>query len=188
MKNLYDEEIHEIGANPLSIPSDVVSTAVYDKHDIRYRYLLTWIWDPKLPSVAFLMMNPSVASETCADRTLLKCYKYAKRWGYGTLYVVNSAAYRVTDQSRLGEVPDPVGMNNYHYINEVSRKSDMFIAAYGTPHHKIMKGVGENALSYVNSDIHVLELSTKGIPKHPLYLKEDLNSVLWKQKETPKIS
>lgn len=133
----------------------------------KYRYQLWRIWDEKLPCVGFIMLNPSVADSKQDDPTIRRCINYAKSWGYGGIYVGNLYAYISTDPKQLKKVNDPVGKLNAAHIMSVIGKSELVICAWGN---------NEKPPEYFKSllKLHYLELSIKGIPKHPLYLKKDL--------------
>ena len=60
--------------------------------------------------------EPSTASVTHNDPSVAKCCRYASDWGYGSLWVGNSCAYRATDQKRLIAVADPVGPGTDRHI------------------------------------------------------------------------
>ena len=62
----------------------------------RFRYTLTRTWDTTLPSVAFIMLNPSVANAEDDDPTIRRCIGFAKSWGKGKLLILNLYAYRAT--------------------------------------------------------------------------------------------
>ncbi|HBI04838.1 MAG TPA: hypothetical protein DDY49_12510, partial [Paenibacillaceae bacterium] len=81
-----------------------------------YRYSLWRSWDERKPKVTFIMLNPSTADETYDDLTITRCINFAKRWGFGTLEVVNLFAYRAPDFGEIMEVNDPVGVKNDEYI------------------------------------------------------------------------
>ena len=55
----------------------------------KYRYQLWRKWDPSLPVVLFIMLNPSQADASEDDPTIRRCINYAKSWGYGGIYVGN---------------------------------------------------------------------------------------------------
>ena len=48
--------------------------------DIRgdYRYTLTRVWDLALPTVTFVLLNPSSADAVRLDPTLRRCVTFAK--------------------------------------------------------------------------------------------------------------
>ncbi|HDR1569813.1 TPA: DUF1643 domain-containing protein, partial [Pasteurella multocida] len=64
-----------------------------------YRYVLWRIWDTLLPRITFIGLNPSTADESNDDPTIRRCINFAKKWGYGGIYMVNLFAYRSTDKS-----------------------------------------------------------------------------------------
>ncbi|MDF7674100.1 DUF1643 domain-containing protein [Acetobacteraceae bacterium ESL0709] len=179
MKHHACSSRHFVGASkPLALTDDVVSTALYDGPDDCYRYCLKRVWDEKRPLIMWLMMNPSVATEYGDDRTVAKCQRYARAWGYGGIFVGNSFAYRCTEQKRLLEVPDPVGPKNDHYLLEMAQKAEYVILAYGTPQAKTLQQRGTDVarqLSKAGVTLKAMRLSRKGgRPEHPLYLPSDL--------------
>lgn len=169
------KKTHHVGTStPLRLTEDVISTALYGGPNDCYRYTLKRVWDSSRPLIMWIMMNPSVATEVGDDRTVAKCQRYARAWGYGGIYVGNSFAYRCTDQRRLLEVTDPIGPKNDHYLLDMAQKADKIILAYGTPHAKALHQRGTNVahlLQKAGYPITALRLSRKGgRPEHPLYL------------------
>ena len=55
----------------------------------RYRYHLWREWDATLPTVIWILLNPSTADASVPDPTLKKCIGFAKRWGFGSVVVRN---------------------------------------------------------------------------------------------------
>lgn len=77
-----------------------------------YRYLLTREWDPALPRLGWIMLNPSTADDREDDATIRRCLGYSKREGFGSLIVANLYPMRATfprdlraasEAERLGE-------------------------------------------------------------------------------------
>ncbi|UMM64142.1 DUF1643 domain-containing protein [Aristophania vespae] len=170
---------HFVGSSqPLSLKDDVVSTAIYDGAGKCYRYTLKRVWEENKPLIMWLMMNPSVATEFGDDRTVAKCQRYTRSWGYGGMFVGNSFAYRCTDQKRLLEVADPVGPLNDHYLLEMAQQAEFVILAYGTPQAKTLQQRGTNValmLAKAGVPLRAMRLSRKGgRPEHPLYLPSAL--------------
>lgn len=176
MTDLFDG--HYVGASrPLGLPGDCVSTATYGGADNCYRYTLRRVWDETLPSVMWLMMNPSVATEYGDDRTVAKCQRYARAWGYGSVLIGNSFAYRCTDQMRLAEVSDPVGPRNDTELLSMASEADKVIAAYGSPRIKALLARGPDVVRLFQSHnipVYALKVGQNGRPCHPLYLSGDL--------------
>lgn len=169
---------HHVGdARPLRLGSDVTSTAIYAGPGDCYRYRLHRVWDASRPSILWLMMNPSVATEDGDDRTVAKCQRYARKWGYGGIYVGNTFAYRCTDQKRLMEVADAVGPDNDAHLLAMAREADKTILAYGSPQNPALRARGTlvaHSLAEAGVTLFTLRLSRKGRPEHPLYLSGEL--------------
>src|ERR1700678_2842011 len=100
-------------------PSDSTVSAVFGGTDNCYRYELFEQWDISKPTVMWLMMNPSVAGIEHSDPTLRRTGTYTRLWGYGSQLVGNIHAYRATDSKRLLEVNDPLGIDNYFYLDSM---------------------------------------------------------------------
>ena len=176
-KQLTDR--HDSGGKVrLALAADVVSRAVFDGAREEYRYVLHRRW-AEGPTVLFVMMNPSTADIDVDDPTVAKCQRYARRWGYGAMYVANTFGYRVTDQKRLLELKDPVGPGNDEHIREMARESELIVLAYGKPHARLrQRGMDVQAmLSRDGHALHALKLCLDGTPAHPLYLRDDVTPV-----------
>lgn len=148
----------------------------------RYLYSLYRIWDDEKPKVLFVMLNPSTADSTKDDATIRRCIDYAKKWGYGGLYVTNLFAYRATDPKDLLKVDNPFGDKNIYYTKQISDIVDKVICAWGNSDilTKLLKGFEpKELLSFCSSKLHFIELSQNGTPKHPLYLKSVLIPQKW---------
>lgn len=175
---------HHVGGKIL-IPVSIWmrSTAVFGGVNDEYRYTLSRTWDDSLPIVMFVMMNPSTASITHNDPSVAKCCRYAADWGYGSLWIGNSCAYRATDQKRLIAVAYPVGPENDKYLLEMADRASLILLAYGQP-HKSLRYRGPEVAKLLSRGgtrpLHVLKLCQDGTPSHPLYLRGDLKPTLWR--------
>ena len=160
----------------LRLAADVESRAVFGGTRKEYRYLLHRTWMRSEKAVMFLMMNPSTADIDVDDPTVAKCQRYARRWGYGSLFVANTFAYRATDQKRLLEVSDPVGPENDRHIVAMAKASDLIVLAYGRPHQQLLpRGLEVTALlKRRRHELYALRLCKDGTPGHPLYLRDNL--------------
>ena len=148
--------------------------------DGKYRYQLWRIWDDSKPLVMFLMLNPSTADGEEDDPTIRRCIGYAKSWGCGGFYVGNLCSYRSTDPKTLLKVPDPIGANSKH-IAEMVKKTALVVCAWGNSDivKKLFSGMETMILDVLNAKAYYLELSKDGTPKHPLYLKKELEPTWW---------
>jgi hypothetical protein len=141
--------------------------------DKLYRYQLTRIWDEDKPKVLFIMLNPSTADDLEDDPTIRRVVDFAKSWGYGGVYVANLYAFRSTDPKGLKTTSDPIGPENRKHIQELVGSVDRVIYAWGN------KKKEPQWLRELITTPYCIALSTKGIPKHPLYLKGDSQPILY---------
>lgn len=141
--------------------------------DRRFRYKLWRAWDLNLPTLMFLMLNPSTADETEDDPTIRRCIGFAKRWGYGSLWIGNLWAFRATDPAELKAAWWPVGRQNDEAIRDMATASERIICAWGA-HAEEMPGRGPHVVNTVlgsqRNKLYCLDATKSGQPAHPLYL------------------
>ena len=155
-------------------------TAVFSV-DEKYRYILRITVNPHgNGDCLFVMLNPSTATEKDDDPTVAKCQKYARRWGYETLTVVNLFAYRATDPQTLGDMMiEPVGgETNDNFIREASLDADIVICAWGA-HGNRMGRASDVLRDVLTRPLYYLHLNQDGTPGHPLYLKDSAEPIMW---------
>jgi hypothetical protein len=70
------------------LKDDAASVAIYSDCE-NYRYALTRIWDEAAGKVAFVMLNPSTATEVQNDPTVERCERRARALGFGAFRVCN---------------------------------------------------------------------------------------------------
>lgn len=146
----------------------------------RYRYRLTREWDASLPRVCWIMLNPSTADADQDDATIRKCIAFSKRWGYGSLVVVNLFAFRSTDPDAL---PGPIDLRdprrNEEEITDAANEARAVVCAWGG--HAAAIGFGDRISAHLRKSVslHSLGLTKRGAPRHPLYLPLDTPLVPW---------
>ena len=172
--------------------AEMFRSAVFSP-DGRYRYLLTREWayeiDCPLPVTTFVMLNPSTADELKDDATVRRCCAFARKWGSGSLRIVNLFAARTPDPMTLPLLPDPVGGSNLnrHFWSTAADRAlqggGNIVCAWGNG------GALEIDTRYDNADrqdLHFLlwagkrglpldtfGMTLRGHPKHPLRLRAD---------------
>lgn len=137
----------------------------------KYRYRLWRVWDEKKPYVLFIMLNPSTATAEHDDPTTRRCMDFARRWGFGGVYIGNLFALRSTLLRPLLESEDPFGPddNNAHVV-AMHTEAGETICAWGAYGFKRPS----NALTEIHPDeLAHLGLTKWGAPRHPLYLRAD---------------
>lgn len=154
-----------------------------------YRYSLTRTWSDPARLVAFVMMNPSTARTDMDDRTVAKVTRMARRWTwrgmpnyFGRLVVLNTFAYRCTDQLRLAEVEDLVGPENDAVIWHWALQADLVVFGYGKPRLRQLQPRGLSvARSLLSRGVqpYALRLSADGNPWHPLFVPDETAPFVW---------
>ncbi|WP_323765950.1 DUF1643 domain-containing protein [Marinovum sp.] len=149
---------------------DCRSEAVYSDCG-HYRYRLTRVWDAAAGRLAFVMLNPSTASEKVNDPTIARCEKRARLLGFGALDVVNLFAYRATAPADLRAAEAPVGPENDAYLARACEAADMVLAAWGVHGaHRARDAEALPLLARAPSKLFTLGLTRHGLPRHPLYV------------------
>jgi hypothetical protein len=150
-------------------------------------YTLERVWAPPegyrgaREVAAFIGLNPSTADEVKNDPTVTRCINYARHWGFHGMFMLNIFALRSTDPRALYRHPDPIGPETNRYLTEVvqRREVSLVVAAWGN--HGALLSRGWNVINLVrNSGVNLYrlgELTKQGQPRHPLYLKRDLEPV-----------
>lgn len=135
-----------------------------------YRYELRRTWGTG-PVCGWIMCNPSTADAEADDPTIRRCVGFARRWGYAGIVVRNLYALRATDPRELRRHPDPVGSDNdAHLLDAVD--DEITVCAWGVNGRRGDAVI--NALADEGANLHYLAMTKAGVPKHPLYLRGDL--------------
>ena len=141
--------------------------------DKKYRYQLSRIWDEEKPNILFIMLNPSTADADVDDPTIRRVMNFSKSWGYGGVFVGNLYAFRSTDPKALRHTDDPVGEDNIEHIKELIGVTERVVYAWGNNQKE------PEWLSSLVDTPYCIDISKKGVPKHPLYLKSELQPKLY---------
>lgn len=153
--------------------------------DRKHRFTLRRTWDEALPVFVVIGLNPSTADETADDPTIRKCIHFARREGCGSLLMLNLFSFRSTDSSVLkGMKTDDLTFRteNTKVVKEETAKAvkagGIVVVAWGG------KGEIHNYGDFFKIVLGGIPLkclghTTKGHPKHPLYLANDTPLEAW---------
>jgi hypothetical protein len=137
----------------------------------RYRYRLTRRW-ARGPRVAFVMLDPNTADATKDDPTIRRCVGFARRWGFGSLVVVNLFGLCARHPRELARATDPVGPQNDRHVRRAVRSADLVVCAWGAlPLARARARELDGAFG--GPRLRCLGLTKMGAPRHPLYLRSD---------------
>lgn len=130
-------------------------------------------------AVAFVMLNPSTADETANDPTVRRCIGFAARWGYTRLIVGNAYAWRSTDPDALWSAADPVGPDNDRHLEQIARDAELVVCAWGAHAKPHRVAAVRHAIERAGRQPHALAFTAAGQPRHPLYLRGDMQPQIW---------
>lgn len=138
-----------------------------------YRYTLWRYWGGLWTTghAMFIGLNPSTATETKDDPTVRRCIGYAWDWGYAGLCMTNIFAFRATDPAVMKAHPEPVGPENDRYLVEMAARAAIVVAAWGVDGAHMDRG---KTVRRMIPHLHCLGLTKDGHPRHPLYLRKEL--------------
>lgn len=139
----------------------------------KYRYSLERIWDPYNGNCCFIGLNPSTADHKEDDATIRVCTNFAKRWGYGSLTMVNLFAFRATKPKELLTAIDPIGLETQRYIDRAVSEANLIIAAWGA--HEMARHRGHDTFKRITRCrvVHCLATTKSNHPRHPLRIPRE---------------
>ena len=125
-------------------------------------------------------MNPSTAAADVDDPTVRRETNFTRRWGLSNYLKTNVMDYRATHPRMLLEPGvDPCSSDNLPAIREFASQADLIVLAFGALHPKL-KVYGEDVVRTLKGDgrrLRCLGLTKEGLPRHPLYIRNDAELV-----------
>lgn len=143
----------------------------------RYRYALARDWS-SAPTLPIIMLNPSTADANVDDPTIRRCMGFARREGFGGIFVTNLFAYRATSPNDMKAASDPYGPEGSAWLERALRSAAgtgvPVLAAWGA-HGSYRDRAGTVIISARGWGTRLACLGTTsgGHPRHPLYVKGD---------------
>lgn len=164
--------------------------------DQLYRYTLVREWSNG-DRIAWLCFNPSTADSSTDDASIRKMVGFSKRWGYGSMVVLNLFAFRNRDPKAVGSMGvDAIGIMNDFWISESLKGCSELICAWGCGEHfRASKHTGLRSLdfrpklllsnlrgAFPNLSIQCLGYREDGHPRHPLMLSYETQRIPFGEK------
>jgi hypothetical protein len=137
----------------------------------QFRYWLGRSWDPALPVLLWIMLNPSDADAEDDDPTIRVIRGFSRRLGFGGLLVGNVYSYISSSPKKMLSFQDPVGPKNDWWLHEMLWTQGIapgVVCAWGDT------GAGGRADSIRRAIVDAgkqplaLALTKAGNPAHPL--------------------
>lgn len=154
----------------MTTPHEFVSATADIRGD--YRYRLTRVWDPTLPTITFVLLNPSTADAEHLDPTLRRCVGFAQRDGFGGMVILNLYAFRSTNPKVMRAAADPVGPENDRVL---ASATGVVVAGWGVNADAARVAQAVALLP----PLQALGVTKRGHPRHPLYVRGDSDRVPW---------
>lgn len=157
----------------------------------RFWLLRDWSNGAVVPTLTYVMLNPSTADDKQDDHTVRKCVGFAMALGYGRMYVVNLFSKRATDATelRLG-----VGrwMANQARVHKCLLDSDGVVFGWGASVMQAPPNARARALRGLAGAVHelgvtplCLGVTQDGHPRHPLMLSYTALARPWPGYDAP---
>jgi hypothetical protein len=153
----------------------------------RYRYTLTRTWAIGGEILVYAMLNPSKADALIDDHTILRCVGLAQAKKYSGLIAVNMYPYRATSPKDLEEFIKTVSTSeyiemdrrNYEVIAQSIFRRDLVLAWGADPlatswRAEKIRAIWAARENEVGAVYRFGELTHKRQPRHPLYVKNDV--------------
>ena len=150
-----------------------------------YRYRLTRNMSKKFPNdwcLPWVMLNPSIADASEDDPTIRRIMEFSRRWGYGSVKVINLFAYRATNPKELKwTLQNIVGPENDSWLHETMKTATDVMVAWGNnaPSGQVVHFMGI-VRQYPDVRLLCLDINKSGSPKHPLYVKGEVLRKIWR--------
>jgi hypothetical protein len=147
------------------------SGAILD-HERRYRFLLWRFWDDR-PRMLFVGLNPSTANELQDDPTIRRLCGFAQSWGYGGIYACNVFS-QITPYPNELRAETAIHPADVHALQMVSELAVLAVCGWGDGIERAAYGAARaNTIrGYLKAPM-CFGLTSKGNPKHPLYLPKE---------------
>lgn len=117
-----------------TITTTLTTEAVFDDTSTK-RYLLKKTWDPSLPTLAIIMLAPSIASGVAMDSTTTLVLNNASALGFGSVSIVN--LFATLGDFTLSQA-EPEDSENMKAILDATKDADMIIYAPGVGKNKLL--------------------------------------------------
>lgn len=135
----------------------------------------------------FVMLNPSTADALQDDPTIRRCIAFARGWGYDTLSVRNLFPWRATDPKELVEAERTADIFGGGYGGRGEQEllaactADMLVVAWGAgvPFGRDAAVLRLFKRHFSGKPLYCLGTTKNGHPRHPLYVKGDVQPQLF---------
>jgi len=139
--------------------------------DQRHRFTLGRRWDPMLPTLGFVMLNPSTADADKNDPTIIRDIGFADRLGFGGIVVGNLFSYRATKPADLRQAGYPVHRDDDEMLERIMCQVRTVVCGWGAnpvPEERVDRVMG--IIRGTGVEVKCLGRTKRGAPRHPLFV------------------
>jgi hypothetical protein len=138
----------------------------------RYALWRHWDWQGYANCAMFIGLNPSRADEHKNDTTISKCIGFAKRWGYGGIYMLNLYAFAATYPIDMVQSEDPIGPGNDEAFGYYRSRVGLIVACWGSLEVRYRPRVQwhtriQRVMDCVAAPVDCLGTTQDASPRHP---------------------
>ena len=146
--------------------------------DERTHRLYLWRrWSREDSWVMFIGINPSTADERLNDPTVRRCMGFAASWGYGGMFMCNLFSL-VSPYPSVLNTENNLERGTDLAMRVIRERCKIAVAAWGALIVKVKDGEDRvNRVEQNLSPLFCFGLTSKGYPRHPLYLPKDTQLV-----------
>jgi len=138
--------------------------------DGKYRYALWRVWSTIKRPLLFVGLNPSKASSTMNDPTIIRLMIRASNAGFGGLLAANLYGYVSSYPDVLLGDGDFVGEENDAYLKLAIEMVSQTVCGWGSFRAVVKRA---DAVLKMIPEPYCLGVNKDGQPKHPLYISYD---------------
>jgi len=145
----------------------------------QYRYSLSRSWDPLLPELMLVGLNPSRADGVADDPTIRRCIGLTQFWGYGGFTIVNLFSWCTPYPAELRVQRDPIGPGTNRAILRTARRSEDIVLMWGNNGQHLERA--EQVLELLRPfSLRCIGQTVTGAPRHLLYARRDAALIRYK--------
>lgn len=169
------------------LQEDIVSGTAAFSPCRHYRWWLERVWQPAAPRLLFIGLNPSRADGQRDDPTLWRLVGFGRRWGFGSLEVLNLFASISPSPAALRRAADPLGAEADVWMQQRLAANPQALVWLGWGNQGAWRGRDQGVLALLQGrGLWALGLTAAGQPRHPLYVASDvaLQPLTWRNQQT----
>lgn len=145
--------------------------------DKKHRYLFELYFDHlnnhNKNHFTFILLNPTPLDPIKLNATVKRCIGFTKKWGGGSLSIVNLYSVLEKDPKKIHTHNRPSLTTNDKYILKSVQKAHKVILGWGDLDQSHQNRIDRVLKLLEDRPVYCLKINKSGHPGHPLYLRKD---------------